>query len=388
MSMHRAPSDGCVERLNWPGGQGPLSGIRLAVKDNIEVAGALWSAGHPLYTRRRGTATAPAVQALLGAGAGLVAMAVTDAGGFGVTTPGVRNPRHPRRVVGGSSGGCAALLASGQADLGLGTDTGGSCRIPAACTGLWGLKPQHGQIPSAGVWPMAPRFDDVGLMAADPQVLRTALNVLLPDTPAIKPPKRRIGYCIGTGWHRDFVINRLFAQAVDALSDLGIEAVEVSLPDRAVIGRCHAILVLEQTLAVHRAIPDLDHDQLAPTARRALRAAERVSAEDTTRAKRVLADLNRNIDLLQDELDAILSPSLPVLPPKIGQTDARLDAMSVLAALTAETCLANLTGRPAIAGPAGSLSLQLTGLAMSAHDLATFAPSLFENFPNRAKYIP
>lgn len=386
--MDLVPSDGCVDWLHRPGGQGSLSGIRLAVKDNIEVAGAIWSAGHPLFAARRGITTALAVQELLDAGAGLVAMAVTDAGGFGVTTPGVRNPRHPGRVVGGSSGGCAALVASGQADLGLGTDTGGSCRIPAACTGLWGLKPRHGQIPSSGLWPMAPRFDDVGLMAADPHLLRTALNVLLPDVPVMKPPKRRIGYCIGTGWHRDPVTNRLFAQAVDAVSSLGIEAVEVSLPNRAVIGRCHAILVLEQALAVHREIPNFELDQLAPAARRALRAAERVSAEDTTCAKRVLAELIHNLDLLQEQFDAILSPTLPVVPPRIGQIDARLDAMSVLTALTAETCLANLTGRPAIAGPAGLLSLQLTGLAMSAQDLAAFAPGLFENVPTRAKYIP
>lgn len=377
--MYLTPSDGCVERLNWPGGKGSLSGIHLAVKDNIEVAGALWSAGHPLYAERRGTTTAPVVQTLVDAGAGLIAMAATDAGGFGVTTPGVRNPRHQGRVVGGSSGGCAALVASGQADLGLGTDTGGSCRIPAACTGLWGLKPQHGQILATGLWPMAPRFDDVGLMAADPVVLQSALDVLLPDTPAAKAPKRRIGYCTGTGWQRDLVTNRLFTQAVDALSDLGIDTVEVSLPDRAVLGRCHAILVLEQTLAVHRAIPDLDQDQLAPATRRALHAAERIGPEVTHSAELILNDLNKRLAQLQDHFDAILSPTLPVLPPKVGQTEARLDAMSVLTALTAETCLANLTGRPAIAGPAGLLSLQLTGLSMSAHDLATIAPGLFES---------
>ena len=94
-------------------------------------------------------------------------MTRSDAAGFGVVTPDVKNPVWPDRIAGGSSGGSAAAVAAGLADIGLGTDTGGSTRIPAACCGLFGFKPSHGRIPLDGVWPLAPSFDVVGWMTRD-----------------------------------------------------------------------------------------------------------------------------------------------------------------------------------------------------------------------------
>lgn len=381
MAIDLAPPDGCVERLSILGGAGPLSGTRLAVKDNIEVAGAIFSAGHPAFAGRRGTATATAVQALLDAGAKLVAMAATDAGGFGVTTPGVHNPCHPGRVVGGSSGGCAALLAAGQAELGLGTDTGGSIRIPAACTGLWGLKLPHGTVSGNGLWPMAPGLDSFGLMAADPALLQPALAALLPANTPAREPKVRIGVCLGAGWRRDTVITRLFAEAVERLARQGVEMVEMPLPDREAIGRCHATRVLDETLAVHEG---LARDRLAIATQRALGAAERLTPTDKANAVEYQKDLTAFLDDQAQQVDAILSPTLPVMPPKAGQRRVRLGGMSVLSALTAETCLANLSGRPAISGPAGLLPLQLTGLGMTVQDLVSTAPSLFDE----VKFIP
>src|SRR5579863_2193597 len=158
---------------------GVLSGVDLCVKDNIAVKGQPFTAGHPLFAERRGQTTAPAVELLLQAGARLVGMTRTDSGGFGVTSPGVKNPVLPGRSVGGSSGGAAAAVAAGLADLGLGTDTGGSVRIPAACTGLFGFKPSLGRVPTEGVWPLAPSFDHVGLLSRELPVLCAAARVLL-----------------------------------------------------------------------------------------------------------------------------------------------------------------------------------------------------------------
>ncbi len=124
-----------------PAGAGPLAGLRVAVKDNIAVAGLPFTAGHPLFSDRTADTDAPAVRQLRDAGARIVGVTYTDAGGFGVTTPVVKNPAAPGRTVGGSSGGSAAAVAAGLADVALGTDTGGSVRIPAACTGLVGFKP-------------------------------------------------------------------------------------------------------------------------------------------------------------------------------------------------------------------------------------------------------
>lgn len=128
--------DGFLERRILAGADhGVLHGVRLAVKGNTPVEGFRFTAGHTLFLNRRAPYTAPAVQLLLDSGAVIVGTTCSDAGGFGVTTPGVINPIARDLIVGGSTGGAAAL-ASGDADLGIGTDTTGSIRIPAACTGV------------------------------------------------------------------------------------------------------------------------------------------------------------------------------------------------------------------------------------------------------------
>lgn len=377
MLNNLAPLDGCVERLHRAGGSGPLHGIRLVVKDNIEVAGALFSAGHPLFRNRRGAATAPAVAALLAAGASLSAMTATDAGGFGVTTAGVLNPRYPKRVVGGSSGGSAAMVAAGRGDLGLGTDTGGSVRIPAACTRLWGMKLRHGAVSASGMWPMAAGLDSFGFIAAKPEIISRAVYLLLPAPALRRVPTRRVAYVDGAGWWRDRVTSHVFAAAIAALPDQGIESVRVTLPDRATLGECHAIQVLTEAQAVYRDITD--HALLAPATAHALRAALRITDAQQQGATAQIAALNAQFEALSGEFDALLSPTLPVLPPKIGQRRVRLENLPVLTALTAETCLANLTGRAAICAPVGPISLQLTGLAMSEHALSSHGADLLHS---------
>ncbi len=172
-----------------PTASGPLDGARVAVKDLFDVAGTTTGAGNPtLAEGPPATSDAAAVAALRHAGARVVAKTATDElamGMFGVNshygTP--PNPAAPARVPGGSSSGSASMVAAGDADLGLGTDTGGSIRVPAAFCGLFGLRPTHGRIDVTGVRPMAPDFDTVGLLARDLSLLRTAVGVLTPARP-------------------------------------------------------------------------------------------------------------------------------------------------------------------------------------------------------------
>ena len=172
-----------------PTAPGPLDGVRVAVKDLFDVAGSTTGAGNPtLAAGPPATGDAAAVDAVRRAGATVVAKTATDElamGMFGVNThfgtpP---NPAAPTRVPGGSSSGSASMVAAGDADLGLGTDTGGSIRVPAAFCGLFGLRPTHGRIDITGVRPMAPDFDTVGLLARDLPLLRTAVGVLTPARP-------------------------------------------------------------------------------------------------------------------------------------------------------------------------------------------------------------
>ncbi len=178
-----------------PAGSGPLDGLRFAVKDLIDVEGTVTGGGNPDWARRQrpATASAPAVERLLRAGAALVGKTVTDELAFSLEgenhhhgTP--VNPRAPGRLPGGSSSGSAVAVAAGQADLALGTDTGGSIRVPASFCGVYGWRPTHGRLPLDGVVPFAPSFDTVGLLARDGPVLQRGAQVLLgthtvPDAP-------------------------------------------------------------------------------------------------------------------------------------------------------------------------------------------------------------
>lgn len=166
--------------------EGPLSGFSFAAKDNLAVRGHSSSAGHPAYARTHAPATvdAPCVAALLDAGADLVGVTIMDELAYSLVgknphfgTP--SNPRAPGHVCGGSSSGSAAAVASCLCDFALGTDTGGSVRVPAAFCGLFGLRPTHGAISMQGVVPLAPSFDTVGFFARDPRTFEQVGEVLL-----------------------------------------------------------------------------------------------------------------------------------------------------------------------------------------------------------------
>jgi amidase len=169
---------------------GPLSGGRVAVKDLFAVAGQRIGGGNPdrLAEAPVQPEHAWAVRALLDAGADVTGIAQTDELAFSLfgtnahygTPP---NPAAPGRIPGGSSNGPVAAVALGQADIGLGTDTGGSVRVPASYCGLYGIRPTHGAVPVDGVQPLAPGFDTVGWLTADPGTLERVGEVLLPPAP-------------------------------------------------------------------------------------------------------------------------------------------------------------------------------------------------------------
>jgi amidase len=175
-----------------PTAPGPLDGLTFAVKDIIDVAGRRTGCGNPSWRESHAPAVSNAVcvDQLLGAGARGIGKTATDELAFSLLgenhfsgTP--LNPRAPDRVPGGSSSGSASAVACGLVDFALGTDTGGSVRVPASNCGLFGIRPSHGFISLAGVMPFAPGFDTVGVLARDADVLARAAGVLLgADVPA------------------------------------------------------------------------------------------------------------------------------------------------------------------------------------------------------------
>ena len=180
-------------------GSGPLDGLRLVVKDVIDVRGAVTGGGNPDWAAEHDPAreSAPAVTALTEAGASLAPKGQCAELAFSLSGDNVhygmpRNPAAPDRDPGGSTSGPAAAVAGGICELGLGTDTLGSVRVPASYCGVWGFRPTHGRIGVEGVMPLAPSFDTVGLLAAEPERLQRAAEVLLGEPTASGSPPSRL----------------------------------------------------------------------------------------------------------------------------------------------------------------------------------------------------
>jgi amidase len=173
---------------------GTLERLRVGVKDLFDIAGHLTGAGNPTWRATHAPATchAQALEMLLAAGADVVGKTLTDELAYSLNgenhhygTP--RNPFSPKHIPGGSSAGSAVAVASGQCDIGLGTDTAGSIRLPASFCGVWGFRPTHGAISTHGVVPLASSYDTVGWMTSTARWLVRAGDVLLPAEPAPAP---------------------------------------------------------------------------------------------------------------------------------------------------------------------------------------------------------
>ncbi len=218
---------------------GPLHGKRLLVKDLIDTAGIRTTYGSKVYADHVPATTAPAVARLVAAGAVLVGKANLHEFAWGVTSQNpwygtVQNPVQPGRTAGGSSGGNAAALAARLCDLGLGTDTGCSIRLPAACCGAVGLKPSWGRIPTAGVFPLCPTFDTVGPMARTVAEVVAMWSALTGEPP---PAPRLEGSTVGLLTRPPSVggpaqpPNNAAEQHIEALESLGAVVVGAEIPE-------------------------------------------------------------------------------------------------------------------------------------------------------------
>jgi len=172
---------------------GKLNGMTFAVKDVFAVKGHRNSAGNPTWfeTHEKAESTSPIIERLLENGASLQGMTHTDELMYSLNGENIHygtplNPVNPDCIPGGSSSGSASAVANGLVNFAIGTDTGGSVRVPSAYCGLFGIRPTHGAISMEGVIPLAPSFDTVGWMAKDIETLEMVGEVLLPDSPSVE----------------------------------------------------------------------------------------------------------------------------------------------------------------------------------------------------------
>lgn len=358
--------------------QGPLSERSVAVKDLFHLAGFRTGAGNPDWLKDHppATETAPAVQKLLVAGAYVVGKALTDElayslGGenFHYGTP--LNPAAPECTPGGSSSGSASAVARGLADIGLGTDTGGSIRVPAAYCGLFGLRPSWGAVPVQGVVPLAPRFDTVGWLTRDAATLRAVGEVLLPfaQTPAptrlvLASPLFSLLSEAGRAALAEPLacLRRHFAEVVEldfdpTLAAAGADAFRV-LQGRD-IWRSHGAWVTARRPAFGPGIAE----RFAMCA--TLSSADEAAAEGTAARIRALAPPPDTVLCL---------PTVPAAAPRVGAAAEDLAAMRVR--LMQLTCLAGLAGTPQAHLPVAQLNGAPFGLSLLAprgHDRALLA---------------
>jgi len=218
---------------------GPLAGLRLAVKDLIDTAGVRTTYGSRIYGDHVPDRTASSVDRLVAAGAVVTAKANLHEFAWGVTSQNpwygtVQNPYRPGRTTGGSSGGNAAAIAAGLADIGLGTDTGGSIRLPAMCCGLVGLKPSWGRVPVDGCFPLCPSFDTVGPLA---RTVHEAAAMWSALTGEPVPAPRLAGLTVGLLRQPPSVggpalpANDAASVHVERLEELGARVVEATIPE-------------------------------------------------------------------------------------------------------------------------------------------------------------
>lgn len=334
---------------------GPLAGLRFAAKDVIAVAGARACYGNPdwLAASPPARATASVVSTLLDAGASLAGMSVTDELALSLSGENAHygtpiNPRAPGRIAGGSSAGSASLVAQGEVDFALGTDTGGSVRVPASYCGLFGLRPTHGAISSHGVLPLAPRFDTVGLFTRSASMLERVTRVLI-EGPVARP--KQLLLCVDAQGLVDAAAWPLFTGAAQLLaSQLDLPLREVSLPDWSIHTRDVYLSLQNRQLVEH-------HHGFLKRARFGSLIARRVGwasgggplAIEEAEARRATL-VERLTKLLTDSW--LVLPSAPGVAPRIGGDDDATEAWTGRG--LALSALSSLSGTPQLSVPLAS----------------------------------
>ncbi len=337
---------------------GPLAGLPLAIKEIIDTTPAPCSAGLPFLRDYRPTQDARVVKRLRQAGAVIVGVTTSDPGAFGVRTDATTHPQAPERSVGGSSGGSAAAVAAGFAWGALGTDTGGSVRIPAACCLTTSLRPTRGRVPLDGVRPLAWSLDHVGPMTRRVEDIAVLQRCLDPDFDAsrsdLMPARARIGVDHAFFSEADDVVREAMEDALATCRHLGCEIVPVRLPAPADTSHMHGVLLLGDSAAYYEQAGFADHPDLPELPRTIIQAARRRTAIQYARAAQQRREARRQVDALFDQVDLLLAPTLPVLTPLRTETTITLagQTMDYTLGLIRYTHLFNHTGNPVVALPA------------------------------------
>lgn len=341
----------------------PLEATLIAVKDLIAVRNRPMRAGTRRILRRPAT-DSPVIAQLRRRGSLIVGMTRLHELAFGVTginangTP--LNPRYPGLIPGGSSSGSAAAVAAEVVHIGVGTDTGGSVRIPAACCAIVGFKPSFGAISSRGVMPLARSMDHVGFLARTADDLATFWAAL--GRPMRAPrPARKIGIPTAGLDNLDPVVADRFQRALQALLRHGFSLERVDVGSTDEWAEVSTTVLFHEAYRHHKNLLQNEPDMLGADVRDRLELGRLISRRAYESALERRAQLGAGIDALWNRLDLLASPTLPIAPLPLAQrADDKRRAL-----LTQNTRIYNLIGGPAISLPlSGSdapVGLQIAG---------------------------
>ncbi len=374
------------------GDRGPLHGVPISIKDLFDVAGTPTTAASRVREGHVARRDAPAITRLRRAGAVIIGKTNLHEFALGTTNEDsafgpARNPFDDSRSPGGSSGGSAASVAAGMALATLGTDTGGSIRIPAAACGLVGLKPAYDELSASGVVPLSRTLDHVGpltttvadawhiLHALRGQSAVRALSAVPPRSMRLGIPRRYFCDLL------DDAVRTAFDSAVQALVREGATIVDVDIAHAALIAPTYLHILFGDAAAFHGPSLDRMPERYTPNVRLRLELARYVLAEDYVRALEVRRVLRREVDAALSGQDALLLPSLPIVAPTIGTATVRIGSSDepVRNVMLRLTQLFNLTGHPAVALPCGMSAsglpcgLQLVGATLQTDALLRVA---------------
>lgn len=334
--------------------EGLLSDLNVAVKDLFDIQGAATGAGNPdwLNTHKIPNQTASAVEKLLASGATVIGKSLTDELAYSLNGTNIHygtplNHSSPLRIPGGSSSGSAVAVSSGVADIGLGTDTGGSIRVPASYNGLFGLRPTHGLIEMDNMVPLAPSFDTVGWLTKDIETLAKVAQVLLPNTTLGErsQPKNMMvlkpEIAGKTIWHSD--IDHwidMHATKFDSIENVILDGAFYSKASEA-----FRVLQGKEIWQTHGEWIEKEQPVFSPDIQARFEWCKTISLSDIDKALEVRQEVIQKLDsILTDENTVMLLPTTPGAAPLLDSSRQFMDEYRIQ--LMGLTALAGLSSRP------------------------------------------
>ncbi|MGH6665782.1 MAG: amidase [Pseudolabrys sp.] len=368
---------------------GPLDGAIVTIKDLFDVAGEVTRAGSKVLAEegKPATADAPVVRRLRAAGAVIVAktnMSEFAFSGIGINphygTPG--NPADRARCPGGSSSGAAVAAADGFCDVAIGSDTGGSCRIPAAICGVVGFKPSRQRIPTEGAFPLSWSLDSIGSLARNVARCAEADAVMAGEAPRMLEPAPLSGLRLGVAQglpleNLDDTVGKRFPEALDRLEKAGARLSNERLPliDDMMRALGRVSVLVAEVYSIHRdrlARRGSDVDQLI---RARIEKGRDMSSADYIELVQTRAGLIRAMDARLADLDALVMPATPIVAPRIDEVGELKAFMARNAMLLRNTTIGNFFDLTAITLPiprAGGLPAGLMLVARNGRDHRLF----------------